>query len=125
VLVKSYKPLREHGSQEEIQTLRDEISEVLWYFGPKYAAIRAESERAKSNYESCVEQKKKYWKAKFGEKRGTAELAEINAKEDCEAFLDILNSRNEDFYAARSLIDRTDQILNSVSSRLKLVIKHE
>lgn len=124
-LVKKYPEVRRTGSPADIQTLRDEISEELFWFGPCYAETRAAAERADANYKTCLEEKKKYWKAKYGGQRGTGVLVETDAYLDCKDLLDELNDRNEDFYLAKSLVERTDQILNSISSRLKLTLKNE
>ena len=124
-LVKSYKALRQDGSTEDIQELRDEISEQLFFFGPEYAEIRSRAEKAESDYKSCLETQKKYWKEKFGEKRGAVGLAENEAAISCNDAMDELNARNRDFYLAKSLMERSDQILNSLSSRLKIINKNE
>lgn len=124
-LVLSYPQIRQTGSQEEVQLLRDEISECLFHFGDTYAHIRSAAERAESNYKNCLADKRAYWREKFGEKRGTATLVENEAYLSCKELQDELNDRNEDHYLAKSLLDRADQLLNSISSRLKLTLKHE
>lgn len=124
-LISTYPEIRRIGCPEDVQELRDRLSECLFHFGPIYAHIRSQAERADANYKTCLEEKKKYWKAKYGAARGTGVLVETDAYLDCKDMLDILNDRNEDFYLAKSLVERTDQILNSISSRLKLTIKHE
>lgn len=122
-LILSYPQIRQTGSQEEIQTLRDEISEALYHFGDTYALIRSESERAESSYKMCVESQKVIWRKKFNNKN--VGLADMEATLECDEALEIMHMRNEDFYRAQSLIQRTDQILNSISSRLKLNSRHE
>ena len=124
-LVGTYKPIRETGSPAEIQELRDSLSEALFYFGPVQAQLRANAERAEAEYKSCLKEKTLYWKEKFSSKRGTADMVEAQAVLECKELQDDLISANEDFYLAKSLLERSDQILNSVSSRLKLVTKHE
>lgn len=124
-LVKSYKSIRETGSILEIQELRDSISEQLFFFGEIYANIRSNAEKADSDYKTCLEEKRRHWKQKLGKERGAAGLAENEAFIECEELMDELNNRNRDFYLAKSLIERSEQILNSLSSRIKIVGKHE
>lgn len=122
-LILSYPQIRQTGSQDEIQLLRDEISECLYHFGDTYALIRSESERAESRYKQCCEERKVYWRKKFNNKQ--AGLADMEAVLECNEALEIMHQKNEDFYRAKSLIERVDQVLNSISSRLKLNSKHE
>lgn len=124
-LISSYPEIRKLGNMEEVQELRDRISEELFHFGDTYAHIRSAAERAESNYKNCLADKRAYWREKFGEKRGTATLVENEAYLSCKELQDELNDRNEDHYLAKSLLDRADQLLNSISSRLKLTLKHE
>lgn len=125
VLVRKYPEVRRTGSPSDIQSLRDEISEELFWFGPCYAETRAAAERAEADYKACIEEKRKYWRNKFAKERGTAAMVDAEAFLDCRDLQAILINKNEDFYLAKSLIERVDQVLNSISSRLKLVIKHE
>lgn len=124
-LVGTYKPIRETGSSAEIQELRDSLSEALFYFGPVQAQLRANAERAEAEYKSCLKEKTLYWKEKFSSKRGTADMVEAKAVIECKELQDELIAANEDYYLSRSLVDRVDQLLNSISSRIKLVTKHD
>lgn len=124
-LVSSYRTIRTGGSPEQIQELRDRLSEELFHFGPTYAEIRAASEKAESDYKSCLDEKNKHWKQKFGNKHGTAGLAENEARIECQSLQEALDAKNRDKYLASSLIDRTDQVLHSLSSRIKILSKHE
>lgn len=122
-LVLSYPQIRQTGSQEEIQTLRDEISECLFHFGDTYALIRSSAERGESVYKQCVEEKKKIWRERFNNKN--VGLADIEAVLDCKSNLEQMHQKNEDFYRAKVLIESCENILNSLSSRLKLNSRHE
>ena len=56
---------------------------------------------------------------------GHAEDIETNTFADCEGVLREEMKANEDYYKAKSLIERVDQELNSISSRLKILIKND
>jgi len=122
-LITSYPQIRQTGTLEELQELRDQISENLFHFGETYAFIRANSERAESAYKSCVEEQKVIWRTKFGGKN--VGMADSEAILSCKERLEEMHQKNEEYYLANSLILRTDQVLNSLSSRLKLVSRHE
>lgn len=124
-LVKSYKDIRENGTINDVQTLRDELSEQLFFFGAPFAEIRSAAERADSSYKTCLEESRRKWKNKFGQARGSVGLAENEAFIECEDLLEEVNNKNRDFYLAKSLLDRCDQVLNSISSRLKIIGKYE
>lgn len=124
-LILSYPEIRRIGHLEEVQELRDRLSEELFHFGEAYAHIRSTAERAEANYKSCLQNKTKYWKSKYGNKHGTGSLAETEAALECEDLLTELNNRREDYYLAQSMYNQTEQILNSISSRLKLGSRHE
>lgn len=124
-LITSYPEIRRIGHPEEVQELRDRLSEELFHFGSTYAHIRSEAERAESRYKGCLADKTNQFKDQYGNKHGTGSRAEAEALLECEELLEELNNRREDFYLAKELIDRCDQVINSISSRLKLTLKHE
>ncbi len=124
-LVLSYPQIRQTGSQEEVQLLRDEISEALYHFGDTYAYIRSAAERAESNLKNCLNENRKRIKSELGDKKGTVAAVDLEANLSCKELQDELLDRNEDHYLARSLLDRSEQILNAISSRLKLNSRHE
>lgn len=122
-LILSYPQIRQTGSQEEIQTLRDEISECLYHFGDTYAYIRANSDRAETSYKTCVDEKKLKRRKEYNNKN--VGLADVEAVLDCKDALELMHQRNEDYYRAKSLVEQTELILNSLSSRLKINSRHE
>jgi hypothetical protein len=124
-LVTKYKPVRETGTINDVQELRDDLSEALFWFGPIQAQLRADAERAEAIYKSCIEEKSLYWKEKYSGARGTADMVKSKAVLDCRELQDKLISANEQYYLSKSLLERTDQILNSLSSRIKIVNKNE
>jgi len=124
LLVSKYTEVRDHGTIDEVQNLRDDMGEQLFWFGPKYATLRADMGRAEARYKRCLAEKTKYWKEEL-KARGNAELIKTNAILDCDDLQEEYLDRCEDFYLAKSLIERTDQILNSIATRFKLMNKHE
>lgn len=119
-LVNSYREIRRRGIPDELQELRDRISEDLFDFGPTYADIRSAAEKAEANYKTCL--KESTFKERTGTKTTVAD-AETKAFLDCKELHDEWNNKKHDFYLAKSLLERTEQILNSLSSRIKL-LKH-
>jgi len=124
-LIGSYKEVREIGDVDNIQELRDRLSEELFHFGEEFAQIRANAEKAESDYKMCIEKGMKKWRDEFAGTKVTAATIENHAKIDCETLLDELNERRKEYYLAKELIERTDQVLNSLSSRLKLILKND
>jgi hypothetical protein len=122
-LIISYPEIRKTGSLTELQTLRDEISECLFHFGEMYAHIRSAAERGESQYKTCCDERKKHWRQKFGDRK--AGLADLEAVLECKNDLSTMHDKNEDYYLAQSLINRTDQVLHAISSRIKIIGKHE
>lgn len=124
-LITSYPEIRRVGSLEELQELRDQISESLFHFGDTYAFIRANSERAESNYKMCIEENKVFRRKQLEGKKGSVTVADSEAILDCREKLEEMHTKNEQYYLAQNLILRVDQVLNSLSSRLKLNSRHE
>lgn len=124
-LVGQYSKVWESDNKEEAQDLRDQLSIALWFFGPEVARFRANAERAENARKMKYDERKKYWKHKYGGARGTASLVEADAHIDCADVIKEEEDAKENYYLAKALQERTDQVLNSISSRIKDLQKHE
>lgn len=122
-----YRNLRENDEWNLLlfQDVRDELSEALLYYGPLFAEIRAEAEMAENNRRLCLEENKLFWREKLSEERGSVSLAESKALLDCEDSMIEENKKKELYYKAKELMERTDQVLNAISSRIKYLLKYE
>lgn len=126
--IKRYNTARNNQNEWdkwEFQEIRDDLSESLVFFGPFYSDLRADAEQAEINRKMFYEERKKYWRDKLGGSRGSASLAESNAMIDCKEIYELEIKANREYYKARSLVERIDQVLNSIASRLKILEKHD
>lgn len=108
------------------QEIRDELSETLVSFGPVYAELRADAELAEDQRKVHYAKRIKFHKEDFGAmKRGSASYAETEALIDCESYYQRENDTKRQYYLARTLIERIDQVLNGIASRLKPLDKYD
>lgn len=126
--IKQYSKLRdeyEHLDPEKVQDIRDNLSEALIYFGEEAARLRAEAEDAELEKKRYLAERKEYWREQFDGKRGTASLAESNALQDAMDVSKAEIQANKEYYEAKHLIERVDQLINSIASRMKIISKHD
>lgn len=128
VWVKKYATARKEGDEYDkwfFQDVRDELSEALVFFGPHYADLRANAEQAEVDRKNKIEERKEYWRDHYKRQRGTASMVESKAIQDCKVKFDHEVEAKREYYRARIMIERVDQVLNSIASRLKLLEKYD
>jgi cell division FtsZ-interacting protein ZapD len=130
IQVKRYKTFRRNNNEDkkELQDLRDNIAEALLDFGPYYAQIRSNAEACEVDRKLAYGELKQYAKKKHtGEDgkviRGTADEIEADTLTSLRPYYDKELEANKLYYKCRVLMERVDQELNSISSRLKLLQK--
>jgi hypothetical protein len=109
----------------EFQNIRDELAEALLYFGPHYAKTRQDSELAEVERKALFAERRIHWKEHYKSVRGTASLAEDKATLDCKDIMAAEAKANHLYYQARSIVERVDQVLNGIASRLKPIEKYD
>lgn len=123
IQVKRYQTFRRQQSENrsELQDIRDHMSESLLLFGPYYAEIRSNAEASEVDRKLAYEEKKSFYRNKYERKRGTADDVESDTMRDMREYYDNELAANKLYYKCRILVERADQELNSISSRLKLL----
>jgi hypothetical protein len=128
--VKRYVTYRQQKLDDfwELQSIRDIMSESLLFFGPFYADLRANAEQAEMERKLAYNDRKTYWKEQFKVDgkipRGSADAIESNVMDDIKDYYQKEVDTNREYYKARVLMERADQELNSISSRLKALMKN-
>lgn len=128
--VKRYVTYRQRKLDDfwELQSIRDNMSEALLFFGPFYADIRANAEQAEMDRKMAYNERKMHWKEQYKVDgkipRGSADPIETHVLEDIKEHYQREVDRNREYYKARVLMERADQELNSISSRLKALMKN-
>lgn len=126
--VRRYSEMRdsdEEWASLDIQDIRDELGEALVFFGPTLALLRNEMDQAEADRKVYYEKRKLHWKEHFKGERGTASLVESNALIDSKEVIDREIICKDHYHKARILVDRIDQFLNGVASRIKLNEKYD
>jgi hypothetical protein len=125
--VKSYHTARKSNQWDywEFQDIRDELGEALVYFNPLFAELRAAAEQAEIDRKHYFAERRKYWRDEAKKNKEPLGAADDNATIDAKPFFDKEVLANKEYYRARGLYERIDQVLNGISSRLKPLDKYD
>lgn len=123
--IKRYKTARRMMSEDinEYQDIRDMLTEALFFFGITYADIRYNAEAAEMKRKLFYIERKVYWKEQHPE-RGLADLIESKTLADSKTVEEEELQAKKQYYKARILMERADQELNSISSKIKILLKN-
>lgn len=125
LLLKKAKVARKKDDINAIQDVRDELSEALLYFGMTVVDNRMAAEKAKHNKEYCILEKEDEIINSLDGARGAVSKASREAQIHCKELAEKEIAAYSEYHKAKMILDRSDQILNSISSRLKVLLKNE
>lgn len=125
--VKKYHTARRSKQWDywEFQEIRDDLSESLVYFGPVYADLRANAELAEVQRKQRFEERKLHHRSEAKGKKITASEIESLATTDIKTDMEKEVEAKREYYKARHLVERIDQVLNGIASRLKPLDKYD
>lgn len=109
----------------EMQNIRDDLAWEMFHFGEIYSQIKSDYELADDKYKTCLNQE--YLSLKEGKSRTemTGEIAERRSFVNCGEIRDVMQAKRELYNRARTILERVDQIMNSIASRIGLFKKIE
>lgn len=109
----------------EMQNIRDELAWEMFHFGEIYSQIKSDYELADDNYKTCLNQE--YLSLKEGRSRTeiSGEVAERKSFVNCQESRKTMQDKRELYNRARTILERVDQIMNSIASRIGLFKKIE
>lgn len=125
--VKQYNTARKNKQWDywEFQEIRDNLAESLVFFGPLFADLRADAELAEVKRKQLFEERKLFHREESKGQRITAAEVESKATRDIEAAYKEEIEAKRKYYQARNLVERIDQVLNGIASRLKPLDKYD
>lgn len=111
----------------EVQEIRDDLSTALAFFIHTYADLKHESDRLQSKLKIHFAERYTYWIDHYKETgvKKTAEYVKQKAQLDCKELMEQSDAAYAMATKAKGILDRTDQIINGIASRLKFHIKHD
>lgn len=109
----------------EVQQLRDLLSINLYKLSSLEADYRMGADSAENTRKLCVTQAEEKYREEYKNKRGSASLAERKALIECQDSYRDEEAAKGQYYTIKNLVERVDQVINSISSRIKQAIKHD
>lgn len=114
--VQKYKQNRKTYDKAALQDIRDTISMCLFDLAEVYADSRFNSERAE--FISKLERAKKEEELRGGVSKLTREQILNRARIECASQDEHVSEANRDYYYYRTIIETSNNILNSIASRI-------
>lgn len=124
-LLKKYRTARKNDDLYQIQDVRDGLSEALLYFGMFVSQLKDKYEVVKIKKSHLIDEFVDEYVKDKSYKRGSKSDAEREARIKYKEMDFKEQDAYSEYYEAKTIIDRADQILNGISSRLKVLLKNE
>lgn len=124
-LIADYKKNKNSFDIKQLQDLRENISLTLFYLSDSGSLALANYEMAEHNRKIAMAEKEQFYRDGSGEdgKKMTVSeaqnLARIDCKEEAEASKEALRQKER----VKIILSSTNQILNSISSRIHMINK--
>lgn len=126
--IKKYRIASSESSMEKMQDNRDELSILLLSFNEGVvASLRGKAEATENEYKfrvrkSIVENRNDTGK---GKTYTSAAVADKEAENEHREYQKDVEKAQSDYYKARGIKEGIEQVLNTISSRLKMLSKYE